>query len=168
MVADVYHTEDLKSNDFRDVQKFTFNGLLTKARVTQVYDGDTITIVFYYRDHPVKDSFRMSGYDAPELHPKKDHLLREKTIHAGEITRQYISDLVLDKVVWVKFDREEKYGRLMGRLYLTQDRQARQLTGTEVCVNDLMIGRGYGLPYNGGKKHEFTERQLDLIISSGR
>ena len=68
---DKYHTADLLNQSFSDLEKFTYAGLLTKAKVVDVYDGDTITIVFYHNGQPIKDSFRMLGYDSPEMKPRK-------------------------------------------------------------------------------------------------
>ncbi len=38
-----YHEEDLEKNNFNNLKIFSFDGLITKCKVVDVYDGDTIT-----------------------------------------------------------------------------------------------------------------------------
>lgn len=87
---DQFHTKDLLSNNFTELTKFTFNGIITKARVIDVYDGDTVTIVFYFHDIPIKDSFRLFGYDSPEMKPPKTLINRDLHIRAATIVRDYL------------------------------------------------------------------------------
>jgi endonuclease YncB( thermonuclease family) len=155
---DQYHTNELVERNFDDVSKFTFNGMVTKAKVVDVYDGDTITIVFYFRDQVMKDSFRMYGYDAPEIKPLKSIDNRDHHIRAGKAVREYLKKLILGRIVWVKFCQEEKYGRLMGYIYDDHPRDENE-------INALMIRKGYGKPYQGGHKQEFTDEELLTILS---
>ena len=69
------------------MKKFTFEGRLVQALVTDIYDGDTVTIVFFNGNEPVKYSFRMLGYDAPEVKPKK--ITENYDLHkrAGQVAR---------------------------------------------------------------------------------
>lgn len=163
-IRDPYHTEELRSQQFTELRKFTFDGLVTKAKVVDVYDGDTVTIVFYYNHQPIKDSFRMLGYDSPELKPLKTTPNRELHITAGEIVKKYLQQLILDQLVWVRFCREEKYGRLMGELYLIQSSHPDQLLDTDESLNHHMIARRFGKPYHGEHKEAFTEKELHTII----
>jgi endonuclease YncB( thermonuclease family) len=162
-IVDPYHTSELITNSFTDLNKFTFKGMLTKAKVVDVYDGDTVTIVFYFHNLPVKDSFRMYGYDSPELKPLKTTPHRELHINAGKVAREYIKRRLLEKIVWVKFLQEEKYGRLMGSLYTISPHSPDQFLGNEEEINQTMITKGYGKPYKGGTKSEFTEQELTQI-----
>lgn len=159
-----YHEKELQSNTFQELSKFTFCGLITKAKIVSVYDGDTVTLVFYYHNIPIKDSFRMLGYDSPELKPVKTIENRELHIHAGRVAKEYLSSKILDHLVWVKFSQEEKYGRLMGTLYYCHEGQ------TEPDINDNinaeMILKGYGKPYDGGHKSEFTKNELQKIVDN--
>lgn len=76
------------AGDFSDMKKFTFEGRLVQAKVTDVYDGDTVTIVFFNGQEPVKYSFRMLGYDAPEVKPKKVTENYELHKRAGAVVRE--------------------------------------------------------------------------------
>jgi endonuclease YncB( thermonuclease family) len=162
---DPYHCNDLKSQSFNELEKFTFKGLLTKAKIVSVYDGDTVTLVFYYHDQPIKDSFRLAGYDAPEIKPAKTLPDRELHIKAGHHVRDYLCNLIEGAIVWVSFCQEEKYGRLMGDLYLVNITHPDHFEGDEIHVNRLMIKKGYGKPYDGGRKSPFTPEELALIVS---
>ena len=155
---DEYHTADLQNNSFSKLQKFTYNGKITKCKVTDVYDGDTVTIVFYDNDKPIKDSFRMFGYDAPEMKPLKTTPNRELHISAAKVSKEVLQNLTKDKVLWVKFCNEEKYGRLMGHLYFNDP------ILNSKSINDYMIENGFGKAYNGGQKSEFTLQDLNTII----
>jgi endonuclease YncB( thermonuclease family) len=160
---DIYNTEKLLNNTFSDVGKFTFNGLLTKARVTSVYDGDTVTIVFYHSsitNAPIKDNFRIHGYDSPELKPNKNISNREMHIASAIRAKKYLEEIILNKVVWIKFTNKDKYGRLMGNIYIVNEKCPSVFNGDEICISDVMINKWYGKQYSGGKKIEFSEQEL--------
>jgi endonuclease YncB( thermonuclease family) len=163
-IGDPCHTNDLLCGSFEHLTKFTFKGLVTKAKIVDVYDGDTITIVFYYHDIPIKDNFRLFGYDAPELKPLKTTPNRDLHVKAGLFVKDYMRSQFLGKIVWVKFIEEEKYGRLMGYLYPMSE----QVFSDQIeSVNQMMIRKGFGLPYDGGHKSEFTLEQLNTILEAG-
>lgn len=161
--VDPYHTQELMTYSFDELNKFTFNGLMTKAKIVDVYDGDTVTLVFYFNNIPIKDSFRMFGYDAPELKPLKTIPHRELHIRAGQFVRDFLKQKILGQVVWVKFCQEEKYGRLMGFLYMVNPDQS-SVFNEENNINEFVISKGYGKPYEGGHKSEFSEHELLKIL----
>jgi endonuclease YncB( thermonuclease family) len=161
---ELYHIKDLQDNSFRDLKKATFDGFVTKAKVVSVYDGDTLTLVFYYNDRPIKDSFRMLGYDSPEIHPLNTIAHRDLHIEAAHVARNKLIEKVNNKIVWVKFTHEEKFGRIMGTIYADSEK----LTENLPSINDLMISKGYGKAYTGGHKEEFTEHELNRIIEGGK
>lgn len=165
-VGDPYHTNELLLGSFEYLNKFTFKGLVTKAKIVDVYDGDTVTIVFYYHDLPIKDNFRLFGYDAPELKPLKTTPNRDLVIKAGQWVRDYMRSQFLGKIVWIKFVEEEKYGRLMGYMYPISEKDHPNFFPEECeSVNQMIIRMGYGLPYDGGHKSEFTDEQLSRILT---
>jgi endonuclease YncB( thermonuclease family) len=160
-MCDKYHEQDLLNNSFSTLEKFSFNNFVTKCKVVDVYDGDTLTIVFYHNDQPIKDSFRMYGYDSPEMKPLKTMQNRELHVQAAKITKNKLINLTKDKILWVKFCHEEKYGRLMGKLYFQEP-----IDDTIKSINDFMIENGYGKSYKGEQKGEFTLNDLNKIILS--
>lgn len=162
---DIYHTKDLIKNSFDNLKKFTFEGMITKAKVIDIYDGDTITIVFYFHDIPIKDTFRMNGYDSPEMKPIKDIQNRNLHITAAKYVKEFLKKKLLNQIVWVKFSHKEKYGRLIGDLYMINPNNKNQFIGNEECINRLMISSGFGKQYGGGHKLEFTDIELNNIIT---
>ncbi len=158
---DKYHTIELETNSYNNVDLFTFNKHFTKAKVVDVYDGDTILIVFYYRDIPFKTKFRMYGYDSPELKPLKNIDNRELHIKCAKKARDMLSEQILDKIVWVSFVEEEKYGRTMGKIYKITNQNFYH--PTDLCYNNWMIDNKLGKIYDGGKKIEFSKQELDEI-----
>lgn len=161
---DPYHTQDLMNLNFDNLCVFTFNGVITKAKVVDVYDGDTVTIVFYHHEVPVKYHFRMLGYDSPEMKPKKNEPNRELEIQAAQVAKHQMVNLTQNKLVWVKFTKEEKYGRLMGELFDIDVNSTDHFQGTENNINEYMVKNGFGKPYHGAKKDTFTEKELHVII----
>ena len=165
-IIDPYHRIDLLTNSFSELKKFTFDKILTQAKVIDVYDGDTVTIVFYYNQNPIKNTFRLYGYDTPEKKPSKNAQNREVEMKAANVVKKKLKELILNQVVWVKFMKEEKYGRLMGDIYIIEKGHENQFGGNEQHINQWMIDKGYGNPYKGGSKQEFTLEQLNKICES--
>ena len=75
------------------------------GRVVGVSDGDTITVL----DDLDKGRFRVrfAGIDAPE-----------KGQAFGQKAKQYLSGLIFGKAVSVRFTAIDRYGRIVGRVYL--------------------------------------------------
>jgi endonuclease YncB( thermonuclease family) len=154
-----YHENDLIENDFSELKKFTFGGIITKCKIVDIYDGDTVTIVFYYNDIPIKDSFRMYGYDSPEMKPSKTLTNRDLHINAAKKCKKILEDMILNKILWVKFLEEEKYGRLMGYLYFKEP-----INDNIESINDYMIKNGLGKSYLGGQKSDFNVEEIKNIL----
>ena len=75
------------------------------GKVVGVADGDTITIIdTSYRQHRI----RLSGIDAPE---------RRQAY--GERAKRHLSALVGEKRVRVWWDKRDRYGRIVGRVFWT-------------------------------------------------
>jgi len=153
---DKYHENELIKNNFDDLKKFTFDGLTTKCKIVDVHDGDTVTIVFYHNGVPIKNSLRLFGYDAPEIHPTTNTNNREMHILAGNTSRDILKKLLLDNIYFVTFTKEEKYGRSMGTLYKDDITKS---------INAFMIDNKLGKKYSGEKKQEFTVDELTHIIN---
>ena len=73
------------------------------GRVVGVADGDTITVLDAERQ---QYKVRLSGIDAPgEAQP------------FGERSKQNLSRLVFDKNVRVDWDKRDRYGRIIGKVW---------------------------------------------------
>lgn len=149
---------DLYDIKFDDIPYFSFENIFTQCKVVNVYDGDTISIIFYYNDKPIKVHFRMFGYDCPEMKPNKTLANRDLHIKCANIAKEVLEKKILNKICWVKFCKEEKYGRTMGYIYLDNN-------NLNNSVNKWMIHNGYGKEYFGNKKEDFSENELNNIIN---
>lgn len=102
------------------------------ALVTEVYDGDTITvdIDLGFGIKITDQKIRLFGINAPEL--------KGKTKSEGIKSRDKLTELILNKQVKIETikDKKEKYGRLLGKIWLDQ-----------TLVNDVMITEGLAVPY---------------------
>tara|TARA_A100001015_G_C14970101_1_gene704720 strand:- start:1007 stop:1441 length:435 start_codon:yes stop_codon:yes gene_type:complete len=127
-----------------DLPLYQLNGTF-RCKVVDVYDGDTVTIVLYNKLGFEKHKLRMYGYDSPEIKPKLDKENREEEIEKAKLAKQCMIDLVLDKIVSFESMGYDKYGRLLGKLFLTN-----YCSNSE--VNQYMIDHGHGYPYFGGTK----------------
>tara|TARA_B100000035_G_scaffold185116_1_gene157883 strand:+ start:1112 stop:1429 length:318 start_codon:yes stop_codon:yes gene_type:complete len=91
-------------------------------------------------------NIRMRGYDTPEMRPRKDVINRDEEIAKAKAARDYLKSLIMneDQLVYVKCFEFDKYGRLLGDIFINQD-------DTE-SVNKMMINMGHGYAYYGGSK----------------
>lgn len=115
------------------------------CKVVDVYDGDTVTIVLLNKFGYEKHKLRMYGYDSPEMKPKRDLPNRDQEIEKAKAAKKYLSDLVLNKIVKFESMGFDKYGRLLGKLYIINYCSKQE-------INQLMIDLGHGYPYYGGTK----------------
>lgn len=145
---DFNEKEKLEKYDDKLPELFTMKGKKKWCRIVDVYDGDTITILYFndvYCKDIRKEKFRLYGVDTPELKPLKTAENREMIIDKAKEAKNYLSDLILNKTVYISFTEEEKYGRRMGTIYLSN-------SPYEKSVNDLLVEKGHAKKYYGGKK----------------
>ncbi len=137
-----------------DIKKFSFNDYETFAKVVSVYDGDTITVIFPYNLEMVKISVRMNGYNCAEIKSKSPE---EKA--AAIIAKDFLSSVILGKIVKIKFANFDKYGRALGTVY-NYTKSGEKIggisdLGKEYCINEIMLKEKYGKPYTGSGPKEY-------------
>jgi endonuclease YncB( thermonuclease family) len=131
---------------------FTLNGLKMHARVCDVYDGDTITLVIDVNGSFLKFKTRLTGIDACEMKSlniknkdlaikARNRLIELITHMPGEesdnkvLNRKSIAKLFEDNVhiVWVHCFEFDKYGRLLADCYESNssDRSFAQILNDE-------------------------------------
>ena len=142
----------LACKNFENLEVFSYEGLEISAKVVKVYDGDTITVVFYDNGYK-KFNMRMMGYDAPEIKPLKNIENRDLHILAATAARDYLARLILGKVVKIRLQKFEKYGRLLGEVIY------------HVNINNLMTDVIKCKKYDGKKKSDYNYDELKNIIS---
>lgn len=132
---------------------FNLEGLRFRAKVVDVYDGDTVTIQFRHGGKICQMKARMAGYDSPEMKPKRDAPHREEEKRAAIVARDALRGIIGDQMVYIHCGEFDKYGRLLvtifkpcGFLGLKDGHN----------INEWMMTEKHGVPYGGGTKKEFV------------
>ena len=87
------------------------------GRVVGVSDGDTVTILdANNKQHKI----RLSGIDAPE-----------KAQAFGQKSKESLSEMVFGKSVDVEWDKQDRYGRTVGKI---------MLGGLDICLEQVKRG----------------------------
>jgi endonuclease YncB( thermonuclease family) len=130
-----------------DLGVFTYDGKYLKGRVVRVLDGDTVQVIILNDGKLESHRFRLSGIDAPELHPKKESKTRDEEKSAAVKSKEMLEQKLAEdsNLCMVSFTKDDKYGRRMGTLN----------TRSGVVINDWMVAKGHAIPYGGGKKKVF-------------
>jgi endonuclease YncB( thermonuclease family) len=129
--------EDEPDIKIEDTVEFTFP--IKSGRVIKCYDADTITIAskLQYDASPLyRLSVRLNGIDAPEIKGKS---AEEKEV--AKEARDFLSSLVLNKMIRLENVESEKYGRILADVYLG-----------DVHLNELLLKERYAVKYDGGTK----------------
>ena len=145
-------------------KKFNLDNVIGNFYVESVYDGDTITVIVPVESHiynmisqnqidEISDNnklntvyfnsikIRLLGIDTPEIKPSKDLQGRDEHIRKAKEAKEFLSSHILGKVIKVEFLSNDKYGRPLAKIYYDN-----------ICLNDLMIEKGYAKKYDGGTK----------------
>ena len=112
-------------------------------KVNNVVDGDTIDVdIDLGFDISFSSRVRLAGIDTPESRTTNK---AEKVL--GLEAKEYLKSKIKDAKEFVikteKIDSSEKYGRILGWLFLD---------GSKVSVNEQMIAEGYAWGYLGETK----------------
>jgi endonuclease YncB( thermonuclease family) len=116
-----------------DTPSFSLNGLNSYARIVNIIDGDTVSLVIPIFNNYFKFNIRIKGIDTCEIH-SSDPLIKEHGIKA----KQKVCDIILKKkldnkkdiieylknniiLVWIECLEFDKYGRLLAEIY-TKDK----------------------------------------------
>ena len=122
---------------------FTFEGRTCVGKVVDVYDGDTVKIVFPLSDKEperlYKWNCRLINVDTPEIRTKN---LKEKA-YAKEV-RNHLRNKILNKIVSVNCKDFDKYGRLLVEILYENEN-----------INTWLIENNYAKKYDGGKKSKW-------------
>jgi endonuclease YncB( thermonuclease family) len=146
-----------ENNNIREEQPiFSLEGEKCQAYCTSVYDGDTVTLNI--KSERTKGVYawkvRLSGLDAPELHPRLNDPTHDiQKIHA-EKCRQVVMHFLLHKECTIMCGKFDKYGRLLGIIWVNSLKES---------LNDWLLGRDIEgrkntpcVPYDGKAKSAIT------------
>jgi endonuclease YncB( thermonuclease family) len=132
---------------FNNVEWLTFENQNLKCKCVDVYDGDTITLAIPFAGSLYKRKCRLEGIDCAELRTK--NLVEKKLGYAG---RNFLRELILDKVVWIACGKDDKFGRLLITIYQTEDDMKEEIND----LNQLLVEKGFAYPYSGDTKSDFN------------
>ena len=106
------------------------------ARVVDVYDGDTFTILLVSEGIVYRRRCRCLGYDAPEM--RGVNAEKDRAIAA----RDHLAKVLPKGVFSLDFSGTDKYGRLLVTCRVGRDER----------LDEHMIRHGHGYAYHGGRK----------------
>lgn len=113
------------------------------SRLYRVVDGDTIDVdIDLGFDVAIHKTVRLAGIDTPESRTK-DAYEKKLGLEAKEWLKTKLKDAEIIRINTEKPDSTEKFGRILGWLYIDHD---------TVSINETMIQQGYAWSYMGGKK----------------
>ena len=128
---------------------FSFIGETFVGIPANIYDGDTLSIIFVYNGTPVKYRCRTFGYDSPEMKPLLSNVNREAEKALAHKAKDRFSELLTkhpEKNIFIKCHEFDKYGRLLVEIWNYIDKES---------INTIMINEGYGKQYTGGTKENW-------------
>jgi len=148
-----------------DTPIFTMNGMKTFARVVNVIDGDTLSLVIPLFDKYFKFNVRINGIDTCEVHSNdveiKDKGLKAKYRVIEMLSKKDIKDVLCISrkqiielfntnisIVWIECLDFDKYGRLLGNVFF--DNKTKN-------IGDILVSEKLAYRYDGGTK--LTEEQ---------
>ena len=112
-------------------------------KVTKIVDGDTIDVVIDLGfDISFSSRVRLAGIDTPESRTT-DKAEKVLGLEVKEHLKKLIDAAKVIVIKTEKMDSSEKYGRILGWLYLD---------GAETSVNEALIAGGYAWGYMGDTK----------------
>jgi micrococcal nuclease len=128
-------------------------------KVTNVVDGDTIDVdIDLGFDISFSSRVRLAGIDTPESRTT-DKAEKVLGLEAKEYIKSKIKDAKDVVIKTEKMDSSEKYGRILGWLFLD---------GSKVSVNEQMIADGYAWGYLGDTKVKDFQALSKARAKSGK
>lgn len=149
--------DTLAASTYENTPPFSFEGMDVVAKVVDIYDGDTVTCVFYKFKKCYRFTVRLAGIDTCELSSKNREQGLRARMRLYELVSKDTSQIdihiprknlrqklgesrCLVRLICGKFD---KYGRLLGDLY--------EVNGLK-SFNDILVVEKLAFPYFGDKK----------------
>ena len=128
-------------------------------KVDNVVDGDTIDVLIDLGfDILFASRVRLAGIDTPESRTK-DIAEKALGLEAKEYLKKALKDAKSVVIKTEKMDSSEKYGRILGWVYIN---------GDTVSLNDMMINDGYAWGYLGDTKVKDFEALKKARSKSGK
>lgn len=131
--------------------RFSIDGEYT-AKCVDVHDGDTCQLVFRVSaDGPLsRFTCRMLGYNCAEVAGAG---ISDVEKARGKVCRDFMRSLILGKIVSIVVNGFDPHGRPLVQIWTDIPADLAASIGVkaskQVCVDDLMLSKGYGAKYNG-------------------
>lgn len=130
-----YPSDDLVSSaTYENAEKFVLP--VTRGKVVNIYDGDTITLAFCLNGKLYRTQVRLLGIDTAEMKGSSDV---EK--FAARQAKNALLEKIMNQTVDLRRVGTEKYGRLLAEVWLGDE---------NICK--WMLAQGHAVPYEGGAK----------------
>ena len=127
--------------------------------VTKVVDGDTIDVIIDLGfDIMFSSRVRLAGIDTPESRTT-DKVEKSLGLESKEYLKKNLKDAKPIVIKTEKMNSSEKYGRILGWLYINGDTES---------INDKMINDGYAWGYLGETKVKDFEVLKSARAKSGK
>ena len=128
-------------------------------KVENVVDGDTIDVLIDLGfDILFASRVRLAGIDTPESRTS-DKAEKVLGLESKEYLKKYLKDAKSVIIKTEKMDSSEKYGRILGWVYVNDDTES---------INDKMINDGYAWGYMGDTKVKDFEALKKARAKSGK
>ena len=146
------------------------------CKVLDAYDADTCRVALPMNDGTLsKFTIRLVGIDAPERKPSKKSPLHDLEKEAAMRCRAKFLQLVTEpgsfnldfkevnareicgkskKIIRLEGHMFDKYGRILAKLY-----------DKDICINDILIEKGWVRKYDGTTRKPWTRKELEKILS---
>lgn len=141
--------DKIEKQDKEKMKCFSFKDHIFYGYPTNIYDGDTFSLLFVYKDEVIKYRCRCTGYDSPEMKPSLSNQNRDNEKALAHKAKERLIELLgkhETKMIKVKCGDFDKYGRLLIEIWNMVDNES---------INEIMIKEGHGKPYNGGTKEQW-------------
>lgn len=161
--------DEIDQCDFEKTPAFTLENNVYSAKVIDIYDGDSVTCAIYIFGKYYKFSVRLAGIDTCELKSKN----REQGLRARmrlfelvtkrdsvgidiHIARKNLRQKMKESKchVTLRCGSFDKYGRLLGWLYNSEDIEMQK------SFNDILVNEKLAYVYFGEKKLSDDEQNL--------
>jgi len=141
--------DTLTQTERNNMKCFSFKDKIFYGYPSNVYDGDTFSFIFIYKDDILKYRCRCNGYDSPEMKPalnNPNHDNEKKLAHNAKNRFIELLEKHPTKIIKVKCSEFDKYGRLLVDVWNMKD---------DKSINEIMIEEGHGKVYDGGTKEKW-------------
>ena len=128
-------------------------------KVENVVDGDTIDVLIDLGfDILFQSRVRLAGIDTPESRTS-DKAEKVLGLESKEYLKKHLKDAKSVIIKTEKMDSSEKYGRILGWVYVNGDTES---------INDKMINDGYAWGYMGDTKVKDFDALKKARAKSGK